>query len=666
MSDPLANVWGNCWNCGALRGSGDVCSGCGRRADEDPLIGVRLGPVRLREFVSASPGTNLYLANYVKEGSGTAAVRVLPASLKGNAAAVDALHDANLRQKLIESPHVCRALHVGRAKGKLSWIVLEWPSKAQPLTRLLAGLGKVQLSMLEATRLGAEILAAISEMHGEGVAHGRICPDAFVLEGGDDGARLRLVDTGRGYLADSAAPGVAPATEVRRRPGWKGPESWNVYQAPEHLRQGDASIESDLYAAAVLIYQLFTNRLPYRLTRVQDILTAVRRGRQLDKLSASNRRAELDRFPDLLQVLDRALDERPGARYHSAADLRADLVQAAQNGGGRRAGAIPGGSANISGPRLAKTIRGSQPSSAGDSKQSLGRIQTRERRVPAASSGRSKQLRERGSGPKNQEVLSRLGVGIDELHRASHELTDLTRLAQSRLAKATPTTPVMFQRWLDVGTISAPPPDSSAGAAASPPLSRPAGLQRTTTEIVARGGAPDTGDASRSLVCASIVSDLLQRKGSGAMLSHRQLEFRRALEPLREMAARVIEAPPGSGEGWMTLLLDPAEQHGTHVGKLLMFLMQFERTHRVRPPAMGLTSTITPAKVDLASDPLPAILVDLTERARTIAGVASAGEIIATTGALEPSNVAGVFQPVSGERATDDGLMRWQFVTVGA
>jgi serine/threonine protein kinase len=664
LSDQLASVWGNCWNCGAVRGEADVCAGCGRRSDEDPLVGVRLGPVRLREFVGASPGTNLYLANYVKEGSGTAAVRVLPASLKGNAAAVDALHDANLRQKLIQSEHVCRALHVGRAKGKLSWIVLGWPETVVPLVSVLGTLGKVQLGMGRASRLAGEILSAVQELHSEGVAHGRISPHSFILDGDGDGARLQLIDTGRGVLADSAAPGVAPATEVRRRPGWKGAEAWNVYQAPESLRQGDASPESDVYAAAVLVYQLFTSRLPYRLTRHQDILAAIRHGRQLDKLSASHRRAELKRFPQLLAVLDRALDERPGARYHAAEDLRIDLLAACQGGGGRVAGAIPGGEASSRAPKLHSAISGSKSRAGGDSKQSLGRITTRERRVPAASSARSKEIKERRPDAR-QEVLSRLGVSIDELHRASRELGDLGRLAENRLSRATPTTPGMFARWLDAGPISAPPPDSSAGAA---PVSRPAGLARTTTEIAARRTAPDTGDASRALVCASIRSDLLVRKGSGTMLGPRQLEFRRALEPLREMAARVVEAAPGSGEGWMTLLLDPTEPPGTHVGKLLMFLMQFERTHRVRPPAMSLCSTIVPTKVDLKADPMQEKVGALAAEAQVLAAGANQGEIIATAGALEPSNVAGVFQPVAAERFSDLGaqLMRWQFVSVGA
>ena len=611
--------------------------------------------------MSASPGTNLYLANYVKEGSGSAAVRVLPACLKGNAAAVDALHEANLRQKLIQSDYVSRALHVGRAKGKLSWIVLEWPERAAPLAGLLATLGKVQLEMPRAARLACEVLDALGDLHAEGVAHGQVSPYAFVLDGDGADASVRLLDTGCGLLAGSAAPGVAPASEIRRRPGWKGPEPWNIYQAPETLRKGDASAASDLYAAAVLIYELFTSRLPYRLGRPQDILAAVRRGRELDKLSAADRRAELKRFPELLAVLDRALDERLDARYHSATDLRADLAQACQNGGARQGRAIPGADASSRASKLARPI-GSEPRS-NDSKQSLGRIQAHERRIPAGSSARAQAPRERKLA--RDELIAALGVGIDELHRTSRELMELTRLAESRLGRTTPTSPGLFARWLDAGPIVAPPPDSSSGGATGP-LSRP-GLARTTTEIAARGGAPETGDASRAIVCASVSSELLVRKGSGAMLGPRQLEFRRALEPLRQMAARVIEAAPGSGEMWMTLLLDPKESPGTHVGKLLMFLMQFERTNRVKPPSMSLCSTLAPAKTDLEADPLPVNVAELVDRARKIAAVAKQGEIIATAEALAPSNVAGVFQPLTDDRGGELGeLMRWQFVTVGA
>jgi serine/threonine protein kinase/tetratricopeptide (TPR) repeat protein len=93
------------------------------------------------------------------------------------------------------------------------------------------------------------------------------------------------------------------------------------YMAPELLKAGVATEYSDLYAAGVIAYQLFTGKYPFWRTVPDLLIEAIFH----DPLDLSGFPPEM---PELAKVIQRLLARDPAERYPSAWAARADLARA--------------------------------------------------------------------------------------------------------------------------------------------------------------------------------------------------------------------------------------------------------------------------------------------------------------------------------------------------
>jgi serine/threonine protein kinase/tetratricopeptide (TPR) repeat protein len=161
------------------------------------------------------------------------------------------------------------------------------------------------LKASDAIEIGIQICHAVSAVHNAGLLHRDIKAQNVMLA--RDG-RAVLMDFGTGReLADASASVISLAGTP-------------LYLAPELLRGGDATIQSDIYSLGVLLYRMVTGTYPVRACTLPDLRLAHARLERADDVEL---RPGMPRR--LRRIIGRAIDPGPERRYESADALATAL-----------------------------------------------------------------------------------------------------------------------------------------------------------------------------------------------------------------------------------------------------------------------------------------------------------------------------------------------------
>jgi TolB-like protein/tetratricopeptide (TPR) repeat protein len=161
----------------------------------------------------------------------------------------------------------------------------------------------------EAIEIGAQICRAVSAVHAAGLLHRDIKAQNVMLA--SDG-RAVLMDFGTGWERSdaSASPRALAGTPL--------------YLAPELLRGGEATIQSDVYSIGVLLYRMLTGTYPVRAHGFADLRLAHERRERRDVVAALR-----DVPRRLAGIVERAIDPDVERRYESV-DALANALAALQ------------------------------------------------------------------------------------------------------------------------------------------------------------------------------------------------------------------------------------------------------------------------------------------------------------------------------------------------
>ncbi len=152
----------------------------------------------------------------------------------------------------------------------------------------------------------AQAAAALDAAHAHGIVHRDVKPANLLLDGDE---RIKVADFGVASAAD-----LGSFTEAGTVVGTAG------YLAPEQARGERATPASDLYALAVVAFELLTGRRPFeRESSTAEAIAHV--SAPIPPASASNPVLP----PELDDVLARGLAKEPQHRFSSAAELVAAL-----------------------------------------------------------------------------------------------------------------------------------------------------------------------------------------------------------------------------------------------------------------------------------------------------------------------------------------------------
>lgn len=178
----------------------------------------------------------------------------------------------------------------------------------------------------EAALIGTDMCSALAAVHAAGLVHGDIKTTNIMREGAafsETPPDLRSTPGGRGEAGRIVLMDFGTAVA---RSGAPGDDPVRLYAtpltaAPEVLDGKSASVASDIYSLAVVLYRLVTERYPIEASSLEDLRAAAKSG---------GWKSLRDVRPDLpapfVQVIERALAPSPSHRFATAAEMERALA----------------------------------------------------------------------------------------------------------------------------------------------------------------------------------------------------------------------------------------------------------------------------------------------------------------------------------------------------
>ena len=183
------------------------------------------------------------------------AIKVLAPALRGDQAAIYFLLRESLKAQALRHPHILRVLDQDR-DGALPFVVMEYVEGAA-LSQIIASHRDSGLPRSAALRILRELADALAFIHGHGVVHADLKPaNALLARAGI----VKLLDFGLAgaFIGDLAAE-LDPAFSVAEAFGGVTP----AYASAERLEGAELDPSDDVYALALIGYELLTGRHPY-------------------------------------------------------------------------------------------------------------------------------------------------------------------------------------------------------------------------------------------------------------------------------------------------------------------------------------------------------------------------------------------------------------------
>jgi serine/threonine protein kinase len=250
----------------------------------------------------------VYLARETRTGE-EVAIKVLSPQLASDERSVARLRrEAGLAMRL-DHPNVCRILRLGESPDGLLYLVMPF-LEGELLSEREVREGPLELGA--GIALLREVCAGLHHAHQLQIVHRDLKPENIMLvpqRTAPGGARPVILDFGLAKerqagreLAKLTATGIILGT----------PE----FMSPEQIRSRPLDGRSDIYALAIVAFEMFAGTLPFRGRNAQEMMVARLRGRPL-----ALHEVRPDLPAALERALSRALEPDPDARFRTALEF---------------------------------------------------------------------------------------------------------------------------------------------------------------------------------------------------------------------------------------------------------------------------------------------------------------------------------------------------------
>lgn len=304
----------------------EICRRCGAALEASPTVSISSEmpaprakakssrPVLERGF---APGTliadryrvisllgrggmgEVYGADDLKLGQ-RVALKFLPADRLKNESWRNQFYAEVRTARQVSHPNVCRMYDVGESDGRL-FLSMEFVD-GEDLSSLLRRIGRLPDD--KAVEVAQQLCSGLAAAHRAGVLHRDLKPSNVMIDGK---GRARITDFGLAIAETEADHETNPA-------GTPG------YLAPELLKGASPSVQSDVYALGLVLYELFTGKKAFEAS---DWVAFYRKQSETNPTPPSNVVKNLD--PAVERAILRCLDRDPSQRPRSAMSVAAAL-----------------------------------------------------------------------------------------------------------------------------------------------------------------------------------------------------------------------------------------------------------------------------------------------------------------------------------------------------
>jgi serine/threonine protein kinase len=253
---------------------------------------------RIVSLVGKGGMGEVYRADDLKLGH-TVALKFLPKELADDPQRMEYFHTEVRLTRQISHPSVCRVYDIGEADGQL-FLSMEYID-GEDLRVLLRRIGK--LPQDKGIQIAQQLCAGLAAAHDRGVLHRDLKPANIMLDGR---GQVRITDFGLAKLAEERTEGEIAGTPA--------------YMAPEQLTRGEATIQSDLYALGLILYELFSGVAARKPGSIPELIRA-------NEVSSLSQTLQLpgDIDPAVQRAISRCLEREPHERPISAKAVAASL-----------------------------------------------------------------------------------------------------------------------------------------------------------------------------------------------------------------------------------------------------------------------------------------------------------------------------------------------------
>lgn len=275
------------------------------------LVGKTLAHYELESAVGEGGSGVVYRARDLRLDR-RVAVKVLADALRDDELAWGRLlREARLASQL-NHPQIAAIYDLGEDDGR-AYIVMEYVD-GLPLAELISDGG---MPMTQVVQYGSQIAGALGFAHQRGIIHGDLKGSNILVT--PDG-NIKLLDFGLGRRIPRS--GAAEVTSSNMELAAGGATAGTLpYLAPELLRGSPTSLQTDVWALGVLVYQMATGQLPFRGTTGFEL--------SLEILTGSPRNVE--HLPEPVRgVIGRCLERDPQARLARASEVADALSRGAR------------------------------------------------------------------------------------------------------------------------------------------------------------------------------------------------------------------------------------------------------------------------------------------------------------------------------------------------
>jgi serine/threonine protein kinase len=274
---------------------------------------VLAGRYRLLDLLGSGGMASVHLAEHITLGK-RIAIKILDEDLCRDREHIDRFLQEARAASMIGHENIVDIIDFGPAPNGSVFYAMEH-LEGETIAALLRREGRIPWA--RARTIMIQIARALSAAHGKGVIHRDLKPaNCFMVRRADGRPFVKVLDFG---IARVMVPDDRDGPALTRPGSVFGTAK---YMAPEQACGARADARTDIYAAAVCLYEMLTGSVPYD----GDSFLRVLNKHITEPLMAPTTRApDAGISPFVEAVIVKALAKRPEDRYASMAELEAAL-----------------------------------------------------------------------------------------------------------------------------------------------------------------------------------------------------------------------------------------------------------------------------------------------------------------------------------------------------